>query len=63
LPKARNTVTGQTIKQQDLTGARLALNQSALAQECADRLAAQMSERTGDAWIGFLETYTPTVRS
>ena len=30
LPKARNTVTGQTIKTQDLTGTRFGLNQRGL---------------------------------
>lgn len=63
LPKARNVVTGQTQKQQDLAGARFSLSQRALAQARAEQLAQQLSERTGEAWVGFLETYTPTVRS
>jgi hypothetical protein len=61
-PKARNTRTGQTVKSQDLTGGRFALHQRALAQERADQLATQLSERTGDGWVGFLEAYTPTER-
>ena len=63
LPKARNTRTGQTVKLQDLTGGRFTPNQRSLAQERADQLASQMSERTGDGWIGFLEAYTPTTRN
>jgi len=49
LPKARNTITKQTVKTQDLTGARFTLAQ-------------QMTRRTGDAWVGFVEEYTPTYR-
>ena len=62
LPKARNTTTGQTVKQQDLTGARFDMSQRAFAEEMANRLAYQMSLKTGDTWIGFVEAYTPTVR-
>lgn len=62
LPMARNTITGQRIKTQDLTGARFAHSQRVLAQGLAEKLAAQMTARTGDLWTGFLETYTPSVR-
>lgn len=62
LPKARNTVTGQTIKTQDLTGARFDLNQRRLAQDIADQTAAKMSARTGQSWQGFVEEYQPSVR-
>lgn len=62
LAKARNTITGQTVKNQDLTGARFTLQQHSLAQESADMLAAKMSTRTGDPWIAVVETYTPTQR-
>ena len=62
LSKARNTVTGQTVKNQDLTGTRFTLAQRAICQSLADQLAAKMSARTGDAWVGFCEAYTPTVR-
>jgi hypothetical protein len=62
LPMARNTVTGQTVKTQDLTGTRLNLTQRAIAQELADQLAAKMTARTGETWQGFLESYTPTQR-
>lgn len=63
LPKARNARTGQTVKQQDLTGARFTLNQRSFALEQAQRLAVNMSQRTGDEWHGFVEVYTPTVRN
>jgi len=63
LAKARNTVTGQTVKNQDLTGGRFTLKQRVLAEESARQLADKMSARTGDAWLGFVESYTPTERS
>ncbi len=62
LAKARNTVTGQTVKNQDLTGARFTLTQRQLAEASAQQLAVQMSARTGDLWQGFVEQYTPTHR-
>lgn len=62
LVKARNTVTGQTVKNQDLDGSRFTLAQRAIAQELADQLAAKMTARTGETWTGFLEAYTPTTR-
>jgi hypothetical protein len=62
LAKARNTVTGQTVKNQDLTGARFTLQQRSLAEESASQLAAKMTARTGDEWLGFVEQYTPTYR-
>ena len=62
LPKARNTVTGQTIKTQDLTGTRFGLNQRRLAQDMADQTAAKMSARTGVLWEGYLVEYQPSVR-
>ena len=62
LSMARNTVTGQTQKQQDLTGARFTLAQRAMCQEVADRLAQDLTARTGDVWQGFCQPYTPSVR-
>jgi hypothetical protein len=62
LAKARNTITGQTVKNQDLTGARFTLQQRTLAEDSAHQLAAKMTARTGDAWEGFVEVYTPTHR-
>jgi nitrate/TMAO reductase-like tetraheme cytochrome c subunit len=62
ISKARNTVTGQTVKNQDLTGARFTLAQRVICQEVADQLAAKMTARTGDVWTGYCEAYTPTTR-
>jgi hypothetical protein len=62
ITKARNIITGQTVKNQDLTGARLELRQRALAEELADQLAAKMTRNTGESWTGFVEEYTPSVR-
>jgi hypothetical protein len=62
LPMARNTVTGQTVKTQDLTGNRFTQAQRALAEDMADQLAVKMSNRTGDHWQGFVREYTPTFR-
>lgn len=58
MPKARNTRTRQTVKQQDLTGLRFAHHQRALAQQSADQLALSMNRRGRDLWQGFVEEYT-----
>lgn len=60
--KARNMITGQTVKNQDLTGTRLELRQRALAEDQARQLADKMTRRTGEPWTGFVEVYTPSVR-
>jgi hypothetical protein len=62
LAKARNTVTGQTVKNQELTGAKFNLAHRAECQQTADFLAAKMTARTGDNWIGYCEPYTPSQR-
>ena len=62
ITKARNIATGQTDKNQDLTGARLELRQRVLAETLADQLADKMTRSTGQVWQGFVEVYTPTVR-
>lgn len=62
LAKARSS-TGQTVKNQDLTGARFTLKQRPLAEESASQLAKKMTDRTGDLWTGFVEVYTPTHRA
>jgi hypothetical protein len=62
LPMARNTITGQTVKTQDLTGSRFTLSQQTLAQIAADQCAAKMTDRTGDPWQGFVQTYLPRER-
>jgi len=63
LPMARNTVTGQTVKNQDLNGTTFTQRQRMLAEEIAGQLADRMTARTGEAWQGFVKLYTPTVRS
>jgi hypothetical protein len=63
LPMARNTVTGQTVKNQDLTGTKFTQRQRVLAEDIAAQLADRMTARTGDTWLGFVRLYTPTVRS
>lgn len=62
LPMARNTATGQTVKTQDLTGARFELSQRALAEDMARQLAEKMTARTSEQWRGFVQTYTPSSR-
>ena len=62
LPMARNTVTGQTVKTQDLTGHRFVPAQRMMCQEAADQLAVKMTARTGSTWQGFCQSYTPSVR-
>jgi hypothetical protein len=62
LPMARNSVTHETVKEQDLTGGRFTLQQRPLAENQARILAAKMTARTRDPWEGFVQEYTPTVR-
>ena len=62
LPMARNTLTGQTVKTQDLTGSRFTPSQRALAEDMAQQLGDRMTARTGEQWQGFLQLYTPTIR-
>ena len=63
LPMARNTVTGQTVKTQDLNGLRYTLQQRVLADAAADQCAAKMTARTGVQWQGFVREYTPRERT
>ena len=62
ITKARNIITGQTVMEQDLTGARFELRQRVLAEDQADQLAAKMTRNTGETWQGFVEVYTPATR-
>jgi len=59
LPMARNTVTGETVKTQDLNGVHFTRMQRSLAQTIADRLAQELTARTGVNWIPVLQPYTP----
>lgn len=63
LPTARNLSTGQTVKTQDLTGARFTLRQHRLAFEAATQTAEKLSSRTGDPWEPVVVEYTPTERN
>lgn len=63
LPMARNMITGQTVKNQDLTGGRFTQRQRVLAEDIARQLAERMTARTGAEWQGFVKLYTPSERS
>jgi dihydroneopterin aldolase len=58
LPKARNTVTGETVKAHDLTGARIQSHQRRIAETLAEQLADKMTARTGDQWQAEVVSYT-----
>lgn len=62
MPKIRNLETGQNVVIRDLRGRRWGLREAAQAQEFANSKAAEFTSRTGQAWEGFLERYTPTYR-
>jgi hypothetical protein len=62
LPKAYCIETGQSVKIQDLTGARYTLGQRSFAQQQAETLAQSMSQRTRKTWAPYLVEYTPTER-
>ena len=62
LPMARNMITGQTVKTQDLTGTRFTLSQRRLAQDMAQQLADKLTARTSETWQGFVQTYVPSTR-
>lgn len=58
IAKARCLETGQTVKSQDLSGRRFQLHEQQECQLVADRLADQMSYRTGNTWQGYCQRYT-----
>jgi hypothetical protein len=60
MPMARNSRTGETIKEMDLTGGRYQMHQRRECLITAQRLAAQLTARTGDAWTAVIQPYTPT---
>lgn len=59
LPMARNMVTGETVKTQDLGGNHFTRIQESLAKMVADKLASDMTARTGQEWRAFLREYNP----
>ncbi len=61
LPTARNLLTGQRQKIQDLTGDRLTESQRFIAEEKAQRLADTLTARTREPWIAEVVDYEPSV--
>jgi hypothetical protein len=57
IPKAACKETGQTVLSNDL-GKKFMIFERRDAQKEADRLAGQMSVKTGRTWSGFIETFT-----
>ena len=57
LPKATCLETRQTVASNDLVK-KFMINQRHDAQLEADRLAANMTTKTGRTWSGFIETFT-----
>lgn len=55
---ARNTRTGETVKSQDLTGARFIPSQRRDCQMLAERLADQMTQRGPDTWTAVVRPYS-----
>ena len=58
MPKARNTLTGETVMEKDLSGHRLELRQRSLAELQARILAEKMTRKTSEPWTGFVDAYT-----
>lgn len=58
IPMARNTRTGETVKSQDLSGARFQPHQRREARLLAERLADQMTDRGPDTWTAMVVPYT-----
>ena len=58
IPMARNTRTGQTVKSQDLSGARFIPSQRRDCQMLAERLADQMTQRGPDTWTAVVRPYS-----
>lgn len=61
LPTARNLLTGQRQKIQDLTGDRLTESQRLIAEEKAQQLADKLTAKTREPWIGEVIDYEPSV--
>jgi len=58
IPMARNLRTGQTVKSQDLSGARFIPSQRRECRLLAERLADQMTQRGQDTWAAIVHPYT-----
>jgi hypothetical protein len=60
---ARNRRTGETVKAQDLSGSRYQQHQQHDCLLEAERLAKQLTDRTGDVWVAVVHPYTSVRRS
>jgi len=60
MPMLRNVQTGQTQQVRELSGSRFSTRQQKQCLEMANQYAVKLSQRTGDTWVGFTKTYTPT---
>ena len=58
MPAARNTKTGQKVKQQQLNGYRFTLAERDQAWAISQSLAESLSTRTRESWIAEPITYT-----
>ena len=58
MPMARNLRTRETVKSQDLSGARYIPSQRKECQLLAERLANQMTQRGPDTWAAVIQPYT-----
>ena len=61
IAKSYNTVTGQTLMHRNLSDAKFALNQRALAEDFAQQYAAKLSHRTGQLWTPSVVEYVPGI--
>lgn len=62
LPTARNLLTGQRQKIQDLTGDRLSESQRFIAEAKAQQLADKLTAKTKQPWIAEVIDYVPSER-
>lgn len=58
MPKLQNLADGRKMKIQDLHGQEFTDRDRRAAMELADAQAAKLSKRSGEIWIGIVETYT-----
>lgn len=55
LPKARSLETGRIVTHIELSGQRFPAHERALCQTLADQLAAKLSLRGRESWVGFTQ--------
>ncbi len=63
IPKARNSVTKESVAHMELSGQRFALHERVLVQQLADRLAAQLTARTTQLWTGYVDRVNESNRA